>query len=413
MGELRPIGNRQSLIAMALQDLTPQLRTRLSRMERAVGWFVMLATGLLLFGFGYYIYKTAERKGWFTPKFQYQTSLNDASGLHVGDPVKLMGFQAGAITDIIPEAPDAYYGVTIKFVILKPHYGYIWDDSRVSVTSDLLGNRALQITKGSVGMPTILEDTNRNAVAMLNWKVVRDAREKVLADVAKANPDMERTNHEAFNWYVKNMLEQMANANSNQFYTNLTASYWIEPNEGPSLQDRMQKVVDEVEAALPNVFNLTNQLAGTLSGTTTLTSNLNTVAINVQPAISNVTILLSELNRPGALGEWLLPTNVNQKLDSVMGNADMAVGNLNTNLLTLNQTLVHLSDITSNLNNQVQLNTNMLSDISKTVVDADDLVQGLKHHWLLRSAFKSENKKTNAPPEKAGNPALSPKMQGQ
>jgi len=81
-------------------------------------------------------------------------------------------------------------------------------------------------------------------------------------------------------------------------------------------------------------------------------------------------------------------------------------------LLTLNQTLIHLSDITSNLNNQVQLNTNMLSDISKTVVDADDLVQGLKHHWLLRSAFKSKNKKTNAPPEKAVNPALSPKLQG-
>src|SRR5690242_20475700 len=226
-----------SLDAMALQDLTPQLRTRLSRMERAVGWFVMLATGLLLFGFGYYIYKTAERKGWFTPKFQYQTLLNDATGLKVGDPVKLMGFQAGAITDIIPEAPDAYFGVTIKFVVLKPHYGYIWDDSRVSVTSDLLGNRALQITKGSVGMPTILEDTNRNAVAMLNWKVVRDARTKIVADVKKTNPDLEHTNHQAFDWFVKNELEQLAKANSNQFYTNLTASYWIDPNEGPSLQD--------------------------------------------------------------------------------------------------------------------------------------------------------------------------------
>jgi len=33
---------------MALQDLTPQLRTRLSRMERAVGWFVFVATALLL-----------------------------------------------------------------------------------------------------------------------------------------------------------------------------------------------------------------------------------------------------------------------------------------------------------------------------------------------------------------------------
>jgi hypothetical protein len=48
---------------MALQDLTPQLRTRLSRMERAVGWFVVLATALLFFGFGYYVYETANRKG--------------------------------------------------------------------------------------------------------------------------------------------------------------------------------------------------------------------------------------------------------------------------------------------------------------------------------------------------------------
>jgi len=397
---------------MALQDLTPQLRTRLSRMERAVGWFVMLATGLLLFGFGYYIYKTAERKGWFTPKYQYQTSLNDASGLSVGSPVTLMGFPAGEITAIIPEAPDAYYGVTVKFTILKPHYGYIWDDSRVIVSSGILEKPSLQITKGVAGIPTILEDTNRAPKAMLNWKVAREARTKILAEVRKANPDMEHTNRDAFNWYVKNQLEQLANANSNEFYTNLTASYWLDPNETPSLQDRLQKVVDTVEAGLPNILNLTNQLAGTLNSTTTLTSNLNTVAINVQPAISNVTLLLSQLNKPGALGDWLLPTNVNQKLDSVMNNADTATATLNTNLLTLNQTLIYLSDITSNLNNQVQLNTNMLSDISKTVVNADDLVQGLKHHWLLRSAFKSENKKTNAPPEKAVNPALSPKLQG-
>ena len=38
---------------MALQDLTPQLRTRLSRMEKAVGWFVTLAMALLVFGFDY------------------------------------------------------------------------------------------------------------------------------------------------------------------------------------------------------------------------------------------------------------------------------------------------------------------------------------------------------------------------
>jgi len=51
--------------------LTPQLRTRLSRVERAVGWFVFIATALLLFGFGYYIYHTAERKGWFKIRLRF------------------------------------------------------------------------------------------------------------------------------------------------------------------------------------------------------------------------------------------------------------------------------------------------------------------------------------------------------
>jgi ABC-type transporter Mla subunit MlaD len=190
----------------------------------------------------------------------------------------------------------------------------------------------------------------------------------------------------------------------------LTASYWVSPDESPSLQDRLQKVVDEVEAAMPNILNLTNQLSTTLASATTLTSNLNIVAVNAQPMVSNLTVVTSQLDKPGALGDWLIPTNVNQKLNSVMGNADVAVNNLNTNLTSLNQSLLHLSDITSNLNQQVQQNTNILSNLSKTVTDADDFVQGLKHHWLLRSAFKKEN--TNAPAPRVKNPALPPKLQG-
>lgn len=394
---------------MALQDLTPQLRTRLSRMERAVGWFVVLAAALLLFGFGFYIYKTAERKGWFTPKFKYQTSLNDASGLKIGDPVKLMGFNVGQITTVIPNEPDAYFGVTIQFEVLKPHYGYIWDDSKVVVSSDLLGNRFLQITKGVAGIPTIEEDTNKVPLAMLRSRVVRAARTKVLEDVTEKYPDMQRTNLSKFNWFVKDELANMAVADSNAFYTNLNEAFWISPDESPSLSDRLEKVVNQVETALPNILNLTNQLAGTLSSATVLTSNLNTVSVSVKPVVSNLALLTGQLNRPGALGNWLLPTNVNQKLDSVMGGADMAVGNLNTNLENLDLTLIHLADITSNLNHQVQINTNILSQLSKAVVDADDLVQGLKHHWLLRSAFKKEL--TNTPPAKRVQPVISPRDQ--
>src|SRR5690242_16179099 len=117
---------------MPLQDLTPQLRTRLSRVERVVGWFVLVASLLLAAGFAYYFYVTAERKGWFITKVPYYTYLKDATGLRVGDPVRLMGFDVGQVVEIEPtEAGNYWYNqnqfnVFVKFLIRQPYYGYIW-----------------------------------------------------------------------------------------------------------------------------------------------------------------------------------------------------------------------------------------------------------------------------------------------
>ena len=99
-----------------------------------------------------------------------------------------------------------------------------------------------------------------------------------------------------------------------------------------------------------------------------------------------------QLREPGGLGVWALGTNGEQQVQSALTNASLILAHTDTNLEAI---FIHLSDITSNLNAQVQANTNLLGGISKAVTDADNLVQGLKRHWLLRSAFK-----TNAPPSK-------------
>ena len=117
---------------MALQDLTPQLRTRLNRMERLVGWFVFLATALLLFGFGYYLYSRAQSKGWFLTKAKFFTYVNNAAGLKVGGSVVLMGFQVGEITGISAMPPRDQHNIRIDFEINQvnqtgnPYYGYVW-----------------------------------------------------------------------------------------------------------------------------------------------------------------------------------------------------------------------------------------------------------------------------------------------
>src|ERR1041385_6732099 len=140
---------------MALHDLTPQLRTRLSRLEKVVGWFVTVATLLLLGGLAYYIYTLAERKGWFLKKMPYYTFVRNATGLAVGDRVKLMGFDAGDITEVTPEEPNDYYNVYIQFRVKEPYYGYLWEDSVPRVgAADFLGHRFIEVTKGSNGPPT-------------------------------------------------------------------------------------------------------------------------------------------------------------------------------------------------------------------------------------------------------------------
>jgi hypothetical protein len=390
---------------MALQDLTPQLRTRLSRMERAVGWFVFLATALLIFGFAYYVYHTAMRKGWFTPKLKYQTSLNNAAGLKVGDPVLLMGFSAGQITGITPNAPDAWYGVTVNFSVLKPHYGYIWDDSKVKVTSDLLGNRQLEITKGLAGVATVTETTNHVAEAMLRWTAIRDARKKVLADVTAANPDLSRINQTKFDWLVMDELKRTVEADPGEFYTNLNETYWIPPVESVALNDRLEKIVSLVEQALPNILALTNQLQSVLANGSSAVSNLDTLAIAAQPVVANLNLISAQLRNPGGLGNWALGTNGAVQLNTTITDADT---NMNRLVEGLALSLDHLADITSNLNTQVQSNTNILGSVSKAVVDADDLVQGLKRVWFLRSAFKTKD--TNAPAATSA-PVLPPRMQ--
>ena len=143
---------------MALQDLTPQLRTRLSRMERAVGWFVFLATALLLFGFGYYIYHTAERKGWFKIKAPFHTYIQSSAGLNVGDPVYMMGFPVGQITLIHAMPPRDQHNVRLEFEIVDPYFRYLWTGgSYVKVNAaDFLGKRQIEVTRGTNGYALVV-----------------------------------------------------------------------------------------------------------------------------------------------------------------------------------------------------------------------------------------------------------------
>ena len=412
---------------MALQDLTPHLRTRLNRMERAVGWFVLLATALLVFGFAYYLRNTAQRKGWFLRRATYFTFTDRATGLKAGDPVVLMGLEVGRITEIKPMPPYEPYEIYVQFELKDPYYGYIWSEgSRAHVvTADLLGKRVLEVTKGIDGVPSYifspLRDIAVNEVATLpqpeHWRLAEDiyatngldlvvpalsrlTNLNVIASVGRSTIRVLDTDPERQKKVFTGVWRDKAGRY--EFHSKTNKPYWLRSDETPAITDRLEKLVAQVEVALPNILSLTNQISRVLANSIQVTSNLNVVAVNAQPASANLAALSAQLRAPGALGEWALGPNIQRQLETTLTSANATITHTDTNLTAMVENLAlsldNLAGITSNLNAQVQANTNILSSISSAVVNADDLVQGLKRHWLLRSAFKS--KATNAPPAK-------------
>jgi len=374
---------------MALQDLTPQLRTRLSRMERAVGWFVVLATMLLLTGFVYYLRSTAERKGWFIQRVNYITSLANATGLDEGAPVKLLGFDVGEITGIEANGPYDPYGVTVSFWVKKPYYGYIWSDSVVKAANSGLFGRSLELTKGYEGIPTVQEGADKEAVGILKREVVVQRVKELVAEGKSVSAALAE-------------LNAAAKSQPGTFYTDLrtTKPYWMTPEESPAVTERLERLVDQVEKALPGFLQLTNDLTRIMASTASATSNFAAIASNSLPTSEHLAELSAQLRGAGALAEWVLPPGGPDQLAATLTNVNSLTANTDTNLnllvSELARSLDSLANITSNLNAQVQANTNIVTAVSDAIVHTDDLIQGLKRHWLLRSAFKTP--KTNEPP---------------
>ncbi|MBM3876660.1 MAG: MCE family protein [Verrucomicrobia bacterium] len=488
-----------------MQDLTPQLRTRLGRVERAVGFFVGLATLLLLAGFSYYVYHTAARKGWFDTKVSYYTYLRSGAGLKVGDTVKMMGFEVGEITRIAPEKPEAGWNVYVEFTVRGENIGYVWTEGTVAVvgSSGVFGSRYIELTKGTNGFSMfVFHNATEVPLNVLRSKPGQYvyatnyfAGERALAEAANNVETNSLAALEAAGVGKASVFDRYARAESRPKYAWFDARFFnagyynyyvpvtgrgkteskvfIFAREPVVLAEAIEDVTKRVKDALPVMLALTNQIAGILDTSHTMLSNVNTfittarplvnqasnLLADAQPAVRNVGRITGNLtNAQGSLGEWLITQDLNRqiettlataratlasvtnslgtltvtttntmttiagsatntmaKVDATLGDARGLMKTADTNLaaivLELSKSLDSLAGITANLHRQVDANTNIVKSISDTIMHTDELLQGLKRHWLLRSAFRTNTPpKASSPPPKPGlQPGLPPR----
>lgn len=419
---------------MALQDLTPQLRTRLSRMERLVGCFVLIAAALFLAGFAYYAYHTAKRKGWFTPKARYFTLAGTGAGLKPGDPVYLMGFEVGKITRVEAMPPWAEYNVYVEFEIKAPYYGYLWTEGSVARinSADFFGKRSIEVTKGTGGLPTYINNPVKRVTlpqaqrlaATGQWRLAETVRDAQGAVLVPALTPLTTTNMAVLAKLGKQTVLILdsseerrritavwnpANA-SFDLHSKTNKPYWLVAEEAPALTEHLQRMIVQVESALPGLFALTNRLNQTLESATDAAANMSSLAQTCMPLVSNANSILILLSGDGALGNWLLGPTRLAHADAVLTNAADTLQTLNTNLVPLaaqtRALLTNLTEITGNIDAQLAANSNLLANLSNLLLHTDEFVRGLKRHWLFRSAFRE---KTNVPAVTPSKRLTSPK----
>ena len=76
------------------------------------------------------------------------------------DQVVLMGKPVGTVTEIVLNSPMNSSGkVFVGFVIDDPYFGYIWSDSKVTITKADSQKRLLSVTEGTKGQASYRKDS--------------------------------------------------------------------------------------------------------------------------------------------------------------------------------------------------------------------------------------------------------------
>lgn len=371
---------------MALHDLTPQLRTRLGRVERLVGVFLLLTLALMLAGFIYFLWHTAETRGWFRTRVPYYTYVADATGLRVGTPVMMMGFKIGEVTRVEPTEMSEWFlthrfNVFIGFDVVEPYFGYIWTDSRVRIgAGDILGTRSLEVTRGAEGEVTVkMGDPIQLLSADFLWDDSITNRTFLPLDEVNAKD----------------------------------GGFWLKADEAVPLQQRLTDIANAVNDALPGVFALTNELTVALANMTNVTGRLGGIMPQVDAAMGDLRVLMGEVRpavqRPGGLGDLLLPTNLNTQLTLTLSNLNPGSGPINQTLSNLNSRMADVGVTLSNVNQQLSANTNLLADANQLTRSVSSLAVTLetlfKRHWLFRSAYRTNQPaESRSPRERPVNP---------
>jgi len=155
--------------------------------ELKVGLLVLAAVAVLALS----VFLIGDRNNLFARKNRYYIDFQNVSGVRTGNPVQLNGVDAGTVEEVVlPEDPAKRF-IRVWITVESRYADRVRADTRARIkTLGLLGDKYIELTSGSQGLPRVPEGGRIEPAAATNVDALLASGEDVMANVVEISASL-------------------------------------------------------------------------------------------------------------------------------------------------------------------------------------------------------------------------------
>ena len=353
--------------------------------DQIVGVFVLaaivaVAVVLILIG---------VNQRWFAKNYYFTSEFGSGSGLFVGMPISLKGFDIGKISRMSLNEQNE---VDVRFYIRDTYYNRVKPDSVLELTSSPIGlGTTLKFHSGKNTQPPVAEgafvpsmdtDAGRQLVADGKVDIPRDA-DVIGSVIAKLNPILDETRLTIAD--IRKTVDTVNLALNGQGGPMGTMVADLSHTPGrvngaiDDISGRINTVLDKVAVISDNVNAISVQTRGVIGD---LSTNLDVISQNLKEmtgSLKNTQGLAKRLLDPqGSIDTFLNDSN------ELFNQVDSALKNVNA----ITAQMKSFADFINGTRPQV---TSILEKGSDTLSSARDVLEAVKNNPLLKGGVPARS----------------------
>jgi phospholipid/cholesterol/gamma-HCH transport system substrate-binding protein len=353
------------------------MKLRIKFADKIVGFFILFS----IIGLAVVLILLGMNQRWFRKDVHFFTEFNSGSGLKVGMPINLKGFEIGKLDKLNLDAKTRR--VRVDFHIYSEYYQDIaLQNSVIELASSPIGlGSSLLFHPGKSGVtfpditPPPLEEGD--FIPSTDFKEGVDLVRKGLVDRSSGEDSIGALLAE-----IKPIIEQVKN-----IVPSINAILLLveEGLKGQTKENEIGAILVNIDKMLKDNGPLGQSLENISKITLTLSKEIEQMALSLKTSLGSIEKLTKSIEDPTGLVPRLLDPKGSIK--TLLDDNNVLYNEILSIIANFDGIITQLNGFTRFLNNTQPQISGLLDETNKALDNAQDVMEGLKNNPLLRGGI--------------------------